>query len=353
MTAPRLPVGSFAFEGAFLGADVITHGHINDTWRVTTSRRRYVLQRINHHVFRDPPAVMDNIRRVTAHIRAKLDGRPDVDRRVLTLVPTRDGQWYYRDEAGQYWRAYHFIENAHIHDIVETAEQVEQAAREFGTFQRWLADLPPPRLAETIPGFHDTPRRFATFEAVLAADRHNRAAQARAEIEFVLQRKGIVNGLLSAGLPERVTHNDTKFNNIMLDDATGAGLCVLDLDTVMPGLALYDFGDMVRTATCRAAEDERDLSRVRLELPFYEALVRGYLETAGEFLIGEERRLLAFAGKLITFEVGLRFLTDFLDGDQYFKVHRRGHNLDRCRTQFRLVESIEQQEEAMNRLAGF
>jgi Ser/Thr protein kinase RdoA (MazF antagonist) len=346
----KLPVESFAFDGDVRGADVITHGHINDTWRIRTDRRRYVLQRINPHVFGDPVSLMDNIRRVTTHLRAKLQHRDDVDRRVLRLVPTRDGRWFYPDEAGQYWRAYHYIEGAHIHDIVETAEQVEQAAREFGLFQKLLADLPPPRLAETIPGFHDTPRRFAAFETAVAADRVNRAAQARAEIDFALRRYSIATGLVGADLPERVTHNDTKFNNIMLDDVTGEGLCVLDLDTVMPGLVLYDFGDMVRTATCPVAEDERDLSRVRMHWPLYEALVRGYLDSAGEFLTGKERRLLAFGGKLITFETGLRFLTDFLDGDRYFKVHRPAHNLERCRTQFRLVESIEQQEEAMNRL---
>jgi Ser/Thr protein kinase RdoA (MazF antagonist) len=346
------PADQFQFAGVVTGFTSITHGHINDTWRVTTSARRYVVQRINHHVFKNPLAVMDNIHRVTTHLRAKLTGVADMDRRVLTLVPARDGQWFHRDPAGHYWRAYHYIENAHIHDIVETPAQVEQAAREFGTFQRLLADLPAPRLAETIPGFHNTPQRFAAFARALAADAHNRAAQAQAEIDFAHRHQPMTRGLLDAGLPERVTHNDTKFNNIMLDDATGEGLCVLDLDTVMPGLALYDFGDLVRTATSPAAEDERDLSKVKMQMPMYAALVRGYLETAGEFLTPGERRLLAFAGKLITFEIGLRFLTDFLDGDRYFKVHRPGHNLDRCRTQFRLVESIAQQEEAMNRLAA-
>src|SRR6266568_343943 len=172
----------------------------------------------------------------------------------------------------------------------------------------------------------------------------------RAEIDFALARRSMVSALLDANLPERVTHNDTKFNNVLLDDATGRAMCVIDLDTVMPGLALYDFGDMVRTTTSPTQEDERDLSKIKMQFPMFEALVRGYLSSAGGFLTKEERQLLAFSGKLITFEIGLRFLTDFLAGDTYFKVHRDGHNLDRCRTQFKLIESIEKQEEKMNRL---
>lgn len=345
-------VRAFQLPGEFRGAQPITHGHINDTYLISTTVRRFVLQHINQHVFKNPVAVMDNIHRVTTHIRHKLAGLPDVDRRVLTLLPAADGRLYHVTAAGDYWRAYHFIENAHIHDIVQTPQQAYQAAREFGLFQKLLVDLPAPRLAETIPGFHDTPKRFAAFRRVLEVDGHHRAVQAQAEIEFALRHEAMTGGLISAGLPERVTHNDTKFNNIMLDDVTGEGLCVLDLDTVMPGLALYDFGDMVRTTTSPAAEDERDLSQVRMQLPMYEALVRGYLETAGGFLTPAERRLLAFSGKLITFEIGLRFLTDYLDGDHYFKVHREGHNLDRCRTQFRLVESIAAQEELMNRIVA-
>ena len=336
----------------------MTHGHINDTvivtYRQNGATRRYVLQRINHHVFKHPVVVMDNIARVTDHIRCKLAaaGANDIDRRVLTLVPTHSGSNYHVTMSGDHWRAYRFIEGAHIHDVVETPQQVHQAAREFGLFQKYLADLPAPRLAETIPDFHHTPKRFAALERAIAGDVVNRATQTRPEIDFALRHKSMTGHLLAAGLPERVTHNDTKFNNIMLDDATGEGLCVLDLDTVMPGLALYDFGDMVRTATSPAAEDERDLSKVKMQMPMYEALVRGYLFTAGDFLTPAEKANLAFSGKLITFEIGIRFLIDHLEGDHYFKVHREGHNLDRCRTQFRLVESIEQQETQMNRLVA-
>jgi aminoglycoside phosphotransferase (APT) family kinase protein len=205
-------------------------------------------------------------------------------------------------------------------------------------------------LHETIPDFHNTPSRFAALEQAISEDVANRAAGAKAEIDFALAHESIVGILVSANLPERVTHNDTKFNNVLLDDATGEGICVIDLDTVMPGLAAYDFGDMVRTTTSPAIEDEQDLSKVSMEFSMFEALTRGYLDAAGGFLTNAEKQHLAIAGKLITLEVGMRFLTDHLAGDTYFKVHREGHNLDRCRTQFKLVESIEQQEEKMGRL---
>jgi aminoglycoside phosphotransferase (APT) family kinase protein len=257
---------------------------------------------------------------------------------------------YHRDEGGNYWRAYIFIEQARTYDAVESPGQAFQAAKAFGQFQKLLADLPAPCLHDTIPDFHHTPKRLAALEQVILKDALNRAMTAQAEINFVLSRKAMCGTLIAAQLPERVTHNDTKFNNVMLDDATGEGICVIDLDTVMPGVALYDFGDMVRTTTSPANEDERDLAKVTLQFPMFEALARGYLSAAGEFLTSAEKKYLAFSGKLITFEIGVRFLTDYLSGDTYFKVHRAGHNLDRCRTQLKLVESIEQQEEIMNQL---
>jgi Ser/Thr protein kinase RdoA (MazF antagonist) len=269
---------------------------------------------------------------------------------VLTLIPACDGRAWHVDENGGHWRAYSFIDGARSYDSVERPEQAQQAARAFGMFQKLLADIPAPRLHDTIPDFHHTPKRFAALEQAIGADVANRAALAKREIEFALSRRAMTSVLLDAGLPERVTHNDTKFNNVLLDDETGEGICVIDLDTVMPGLAAYDFGDMVRTTTSTALEDERDLSKVAMQLAMFEALVRGYLETAGGFLTKEEKEFLAFSGKLITFEVGIRFLTDYLSGDVYFKTHREGHNLDRCRTQFKLVESIEEQEERMSRL---
>jgi len=344
----------FQIVGDYLDAAPYGSGHINDTYCVNVDQGgthvRYIFQRINHNIFKNPVALMENIQRVTAHLGTKGAGLPEQSRRVLTLIPARNGAPYYKDADGNHWRAYIFIEKARTYDAVESPAQALQAAKAFGQFQKLLADLPAPRLHDTIPDFHHTPKRFEVLEKALAADVAHRAALAKPEIEFALNHKKICSVLLDAKLPERVTHNDTKFNNVMLDDATGEGICVIDLDTVMPGLALYDFGDMVRTTTSPAKEDERDLSKVKMQFPMFEALVRGYLSTAAEFLTPAEKKFLPFSGKLITFEIGIRFLTDYLAGDTYFKVHREGHNLDRCRTQFKLVESIEQQEAEMNKL---
>lgn len=341
----------FEFRGEILSTELYNSGHINDTYCVVLDhkgvRSRCVLQRINHQVFRNPVALMENIQRVTSHLERKLtDGSPE-NGQSLTLIPTRNGAACTCDTQGNYWRAYRFIEQARTYDVVDSPRQAFEVAKAFGRFQRLLSDLPAPRLHDTIPDFHNTPKRFAALKKAIAEDAANRAIEAKAEIEFALRHQAMTTVLLDACLPERVTHNDTKLNNVMLDDTTGEGVCVIDLDTVMPGLALYDFGDMVRTSTSPAQEDERDLSKVTMQFPMFEALARGYLESTNGFLTTPEKRFLAFAGKLITFETGVRFLTDFLAGDTYFKVHRNGHNLDRCRTQFRLVESIEEQEDQM------
>ena len=344
----------FAISGEFVAAAPYGTGHINDSYCVVFDRAgaqaRYILQRINHHVFNNPVAVMENIQRVTSHLGAQVAGEPDSERRVLTLIPACDGRVWHLDAEGNYWRAYRFIESARTYDAVESAEQAHQAARAFGRFQKLLVDLPAPRLHDTIPDFHHTPKRFTALERAIAVDAASRVSLAAREIEFAFARKSITHVLLDANLPERVTHNDTKINNVMLDDATGEGICVIDLDTVMLGSTLYDFGDMVRTMTSSASEDECDLSQVTMQFPLFEALARGYLSSAGIFLTDAEKQLLVFSGKLITFEQGIRFLTDYLAGDVYYKVHREGHNLDRCRTQFKLVESIGQQEERMSRL---
>jgi hypothetical protein len=352
--APDLPAIARAFDlpGEFLSAVPTGSGHINDsycaTFQAAGQPARYILQRINHHIFRDPAALMQNIQRVTSHLTTKLAAEPDSHRRTLTLIPTRDSLAWHIDPLGNHWRAYRFIEHARTYDIVESPAQAYQAAKAFGHFQRLLADLPAPRLHDTIPDFHHTPKRCAALQHAITADVANRAHLALPEINFALDRRAITSVLLDARLPERVTHNDTKFNNVMLDDRTGEGICVIDLDTVMPGLAPYDFGDMVRTTTSPAAEDEQDLSKVTLQFPMFESLLRGYLASAGSFLTPAERRHLVAAGKLITFEIGIRFLTDYLAGDTYYKIHRPRHNLDRCRTQFKLVASIEQQEDAMH-----
>jgi Phosphotransferase enzyme family len=344
----------FQIDGEFAGATTHGSGHINDSYCVTFREAgmpvRYILQRINHSIFKNPPALMENIRRVTSHLAAKVSGEADRSRLALTLIPASDERAWHLDASGNYWRTYRFVENAHTYDAVESTDQAFQAAKAFGRFQKLLVDLPAPKLHDTIKDFHHTPKRFAALEQAIASDAAGRAILATPEIEFAFAHRSITNVLLDANLPERITHNDTKFNNIMLDDVTGEGICVIDLDTVMPGSVLHDFGDMVRTATSPAKEDEQDLSKVTMRFSMFEALVRGYLASAGDFLTKAEKQHLVFSGKLMTFEQGIRFLTDYLQGDAYYKVSRDEHNLDRCRTQFKLLESLEHEEERMDLL---
>ena len=344
----------FEIDGELVSVEAYGSGHINDTSCAVFQRReglaRFILQRINTHIFPNPEPLMENIQRVTTHLAALMANEPGADRRVLTLVSTWDGRSLYRDREDGCWRVYKFIEGARTYNTAANAERAFESAKAFGHFQKMLVNLPGPRLHDILPGFHNTPRRYEAFERVIAEDPVGRVASARAEIEFAVARKSVANVLVDADLPERVTHNDTKLNNVLFDDATGEGICVIDLDTTMPGLALYDFGDMVRTATSPMDEDERDLARVEMQFPMFEALMRGYLSSAGSFLTDAEKRHLAVAGKLITVEQGIRFLTDHLAGDTYYKVSRPNQNLDRCRTQFRLIGSIEKQEEAMEML---
>lgn len=330
-------------------------GHINDTYRVSTNQAgtvvRYILQRINTSIFKDPVMLMDNIRRTTAHLRAKLTAAKDADasRKTLTLVPTKDGDDYLTLDSENVWRLYLFIERASTFDVIETPDQAYQAARSFAGFQNLLADLPAPRLGESIPKFHDIRSRLALLDEAAAADVRGRLKDVAAEMEFVNKRRAEMTRLLElneAGeIPERITHNDTKINNVMLDDVSGKGICIIDLDTVMPGLALYDFGDMIRTATAAAAEDETDLSKVESRMDMFEALVRGYASEA-HFLTQAEKDNLAFCGRVITFTIGVRFLTDYLAGDVYFKTKHENHNLDRARNQFKMVVSQEEQAQA-------
>ncbi|MBI5381567.1 MAG: aminoglycoside phosphotransferase family protein [Opitutae bacterium] len=350
----------FQIYGEFMHAEPCKIGHINETYTATYSQGgvlvRYIHQKINTGVFKDPVAVMSNVMRVTQHLRAKLiaQGSEDVTRKALTVIPTHSGKPFYMNGGGEAWRTFVFIERAQTFEAVQTPAQAREAGFAFGAFQNLLADLPGERLADTIPDFHHTRKRFTTLQQAIESDHCNRAKLAKKEIAFALKQEPIVDVLLNAladgRLPERATHNDTKFNNVMLDADSGKALCVVDLDTVMPGLVLYDFGDMVRTTTSPTLEDELDLSKVKMHFPMFEALTRGYLEAASGFLTSAERSYLAFAGRLITFTIGIRFLTDFLLGDTYFRVHRAAHNLDRCRTQFKLVESIARQESAMQKL---
>jgi len=354
-------VKRFRAWGDFVGAAPYGSGHINDTFKVTFNMAgapvHYLLQRINHNIFKDPRAVMDNIVRVTNHVRTRLTvaAMQDVTRHSLCVVFTRDSQPCYQDGDGNWWRMYLFVEGARTFDTIESERQAFEAARAYARFQNLLADLPAPRLHETIPNFHNTPIRLKALHAAIAADICNRAIATSAEIAFVEQRASQCGHLLErharGEIPERITHNDTKLNNVMLDDTTGEGVCVIDLDTVMPGLALYDFGDMVRSATAAAPEDERDLSKVRMRIEMFEHIARGYLFEA-RFLNAAEREELVFSGRLITLMIGLRFLTDYLQGDIYFKTKRPGQNLDRCRVQFKMVESMEAQQDKMEQLVA-
>ena len=349
----------FQIYGEILHAETFKIGHINETYSATYDqggmRVRYIHQKINKNVFRNPPAVMKNVMRVTTHIRRRLEVQEarDITRRSLIVIPTRDGQSFYRSREGEYWRTFVFVEGVQTFESVQSPEQAFEAGRAFGEFQSLLVDLPGGRLTETIPNFHHTRKRFSALQQAIQKDRYSRAKDAKREIEFALQHEEIVDVILGSmakgKIPERITHNDTKFNNVMLDTVSGEAKCVVDLDTVMPGCVLYDFGDMVRTTTSPTLEDEPDLSKVRMHMPIFKQLAEGYLSTAGSFLTKAEKALLAFSGKLITFEIGIRFLTDFLSGDTYFRIHRPDHNLDRSRTQFRLVQSIEQEEGAMQR----
>jgi len=347
----------FAIRGKFLRGEEIDSGHINSTFRATYldsdgSEHRYIFQAINRNVFKDPYAVMRNVECVTRHINARvLRLRKDLGGQTLNLFPARDGSIWVEDERGSVWRCYNNIEGCVTYDVVGNTRQAYQAARAFGAFQALVSDLDSNLIIETIPDFHHTRKRFERLMEVAAADPLGRLAGAAEEFDFIRKREnltGIVLDLLAAGeIPSRVTHNDTKINNVMIDADLDQAVCVIDLDTVMPGSILYDFGDLVRSATSPAAEDETDLSKVRMQMPMYEALVEGYLDAASTFLNEAEIDHLTHSGKLMTLEVGMRFLTDYLEGDVYFKTHRARHNLDRCRTQLKLVERIEEQEAGM------
>ena len=347
----------FAIDGTLVGGEEIQSGHINTTYLASYQNEegeisRYILQRINENVFPKPLVVMKNIERVTNHINRKVFRKKrDFGGQTLNLYPGRNGKNCVSGASGGVWRCYNYIEGCRTYDVVENSRQAYQAAKAFGAFQDLVSDLPVERVEVTIPGFHDTPARFARLMRAVEADSCDRVKGVQKEIDFITSRESITGVLLEhlvAGrLTERVTHNDTKLNNVMIDEQTDEAVCVIDLDTVMPGLALYDFGDLIRGATSPVAEDEPDASKVEMRLPMFEAIVEGYLETAGNFLTPLEIDLLPFSSKLISLETGIRFLTDHLEGDKYFKVHRENHNLDRCRTQLALVKSIEDQEEEM------
>lgn len=341
----------FAINGEFLYGEELCNGHINTTYRACYrtedgAEERYILQRINEYVFKDPVMVMKNVEKVTRHISWKvLRRRKNAAGQTLTLYPARGGRSYIMlPEEGGMWRCYNNIEGTHTYDVVENTRQAYQAGFAFGSFQDLISDMNPEDLRESIPDFHNTPKRYDALMASVQADVMGRVAQCTQELEQLREWSPMLSRLVdmqnSGELPTRITHNDTKINNVMLDEDTDAAVCVIDLDTVMPGLSLYDFGDMVRTATCTASEDEEDLSKVVMQMPFFESLAEGYLDAAHGFLTKNEIEQLAFSGWLITTEIGIRFLTDYLDGDKYFRVEKPEHNLIRARNQFALARSI-------------
>ncbi|MFO1078540.1 MAG: aminoglycoside phosphotransferase family protein [Planctomycetota bacterium] len=351
----RDAIRQFAIAGELAEVSPLRRGHIHDTFVSTWERpggsTRFLHQRMNDRVFQDIPAVMHNIETVSRHLRRKMAGATMLDGfHVLDLVPTREHKSYLVCDSGR-WRTYNFIENTRSQDHCQSPAQAFEAARAFGWFQAQLADLDPGNLRETLPHFFSTPHRLQQFEDALAEDPLDRAAACMPEIRFAQTRHAmafVIDRLLQRGeIPTRTVHGDTKLNNVLFCTSTGHARCIVDLDTCMPGYALYDFGDLVRFTAATSDEDERDLAKVGTDLSLYRALVDGYLAGTRGALSPREIELMPFAARLVTYTIGLRFLTDHLAGDVYFKVHREGHNLDRARVQFRMVEKMEQNEAAM------
>lgn len=351
---------NFQLDGVAMKAVRYGSGHINDTFLLTLKKKdhqegRVILQRMNKSIFTNPEALMENILGVTSFLRKKIvENGGDPERETLNVIPAKNGKPYFIDSEGEYWRCYTFIEDATSYDQVECPEDFYQSAVSFGNFQRLLADYPAETLHETIKGFHDTKARFEVFKKAVEDDVCGRATSVAKEIQFVLDHEEVANvfgDLLAKGeLPLRVTHNDTKLNNIMLDNKTRKGICVIDLDTVMPGLAMNDFGDSIRFGASTGAEDETDLDKIWCDMELFDCYAKGFIEGCGGKLTTKEIELLPMGAKVMTFECGMRFLTDYLQGDTYFKIHRENHNLDRCRTQFKLVSDMETKWDTMNEI---
>lgn len=352
----REAIDNIQFGGPCLEIGPYGSGHINDTFLVATQgqdgeARKWILQRINHEIFTNPRELMDNIMAVTTYLKGEIQKNGgDPLRETLTIVPSRDGGAYYRDSIGSYWRGYVFIQDAATYDMA-TPELFYESAVAFGRFQNMLAGYPADTLHETIANFHNTPLRFQALEDAISADVCGRVKDAEEEIAFWRERREETKTLLERHarglLPLRVTHNDTKLNNVMIDTRTGKGICVIDLDTVMPGFSVNDFGDSIRFGASTAAEDEPDLEKVSLDLDRFAMYTKGFLEGCSGRLTAEERRLLPTGAKMMTMECGIRFLTDYLQGDTYFRIHRDRQNLDRCRTQMKLVADMEAKWPAM------
>lgn len=352
-------IAAFDFKGDYIDHLRYGSGHINDTFLVRFREkdevRRYILQRMNHEIFKQPEKLMENICNVTSFLKEKiaLEGG-DINRETINVVNTKNGSSFFRDSIGSCWRVYLFVEDSISYDKVNKAEDFYESAVSFGRFQYMLKDFAADQLNETIPDFHNTPLRFKTFLKAVTEDSCDRAGEVKEEIEFLLQREKTMNLCaelrLEGILPLRVTHNDTKMNNILMDKTTGKGICVIDLDTVMPGLSVFDFGDSIRFGANTAMEDEIDLTKVSLDLALFEAYTRGFLEGCQGSLKTAEIDMLPMGAITMTLECGMRFLTDYLQGDRYFRIHREKHNLDRCRTQLALVADMERKVDEMKRI---
>ena len=344
-------LGAFDFGAPVVGAVRYGHGHINDTFVVRTQPEgrcccRFILQRMSAAAFKRPDQLMENIINVTEYLGRQIAARGgDRSRETMEVLRPRDGRPYYTDSLGGAWRVYPFIEGTVCRQAADTPELFAASGRAFGRFQRLLKDYPADTLHETIPSFHDTEDRLKKFKAAVEADALDRAKDCQTEIGFVLAREAdcsvALDAMRTGALPLRVTHNDTKLNNVLMDEETGEGVCIIDLDTVMPGLVIYDFGDSIRFGANHCAEDERDLSKVSLDVDLFAAYTAAFLEGAEGALTEAEIAYLPWGAKLMALECGMRFLTDHLEGDHYFHIAREGHDLDRCRTQFKLVADME------------
>ncbi len=337
---------NFCIEGEILSAEPYGSGHINDTRLVVTDKKRYILQRINKNVFKDPASLMDNFVAVTSYLAEKIKAAGgDVMRETLNVVRTKKGEKYHIDTEGQYWRMLVFVEDSISYDKVERPEQFYDSAVAFGNFQYMLREYPADTLVETIVNFHNTPDRLRQLREAVEKDVMGRLSEVKADVEFATSREEFI-GMFEAAhkegkLPLRVTHNDTKLNNILFDAESGKALCIIDLDTIMPGYAVNDFGDSIRFGATTALEDEADLSKVNFDISLYELYVKGFIEGAKGGLTDFELDMLPYGAMMMTLECGMRFLADYLSGDTYFRTHRPGQNLDRARNQFKLVADME------------
>ena len=355
-------LGAFDFGDPVVGAIRYGQGHINDTFVVHTQPgdrccRRFILQRMSAAAFKRPDQLMENIIGVTEYLGRQIEARGgDRAREALEVLRPKNGGTCYTDSRGGAWRLYPFVEGTVCRQAADTPELFAASGRAFGRFQRLLRDYPAETLHETIPNFHNTEDRLAKFKEAVQADRLGRAAGCRPEIDFVLARQAdcsvALDAMRAGKLPLRVTHNDTKLNNVLMDADSGEGVCVIDLDTVMPGLVIYDFGDSIRFGANHCAEDETDLSKVSLDVDLFAVYTAAFLEGTGGSLTDAEIEYLPWGARLMTLECGIRFLTDYLEGDVYFHTAREAHNLDRCRTQFKLVADMEARWDELEAIAG-